>query len=105
MAEVENVKVAVRVRPFNKRETGRNAKLIVQMNGNSTTITNPDNSNDTKKFAFDYSYWSFDGFKTEKDGYCSPDLSHKNGKKFCDQVGILYSGGYSSYSFHVISIL
>ena len=29
MADEENVKVAVRVRPFNKREISRNAKLIV----------------------------------------------------------------------------
>ena len=86
MAEEENVKVAVRVRPFNKREIGRKAKLIIEMNGATTTITNPDNPSDTKKFAFDYSYWSFDGFKEEADGYCAPDPKHKNGKKFCDQV-------------------
>ena len=42
MAEEENVKVAVRVRPFNAREKQRNAKLIVAMSGNSTKITNPD---------------------------------------------------------------
>ena len=42
MAEEENVKVAVRVRPFNAREKARNAKLIVQMSGNSTKITNPE---------------------------------------------------------------
>ncbi len=79
--------MAVRVRPFNKRETGRNAKLIVQMKGNSTVITNP-SEGDEKRFSFDYSYWSFDGFVTEKDGYCSPDKNHKNGKQFCDQVRI-----------------
>ena len=85
MAEEENVKVAVRVRPFNKREKGRNAQVIIHMNGNSTTITNPEN-NETKSFTFDYSYWSFDGFKEEKNGYTSADPSHPNGKKFCDQV-------------------
>ena len=42
MAEEENVKVAVRVRPFNSREKGRNAKLIIQMSGNSTKIENPE---------------------------------------------------------------
>ena len=42
MAEEENVKVAVRTRPFNAREKARNAKLIVQMSGTSTKITNPD---------------------------------------------------------------
>ena len=85
--EEENLKVAVRVRPFNKRETGRKAKLIVDMNGSSTTITNP-NDGDSKTFTFDYSYWSFDGFKEEKGGYNGPDKGHKNGSKFCDQVMI-----------------
>lgn len=31
-----SVKVAVRVRPFNMRETGRNAKCVIQMQGNTT---------------------------------------------------------------------
>jgi hypothetical protein len=37
----EAVKVAVRVRPFNSREKERNAKLIIEMNGNTTTIKDP----------------------------------------------------------------
>ena len=80
-----HVQVAVRTRPFNKREKARNAKLIVAMNGPTTIITDP-GSGEEKKFAFDYSYWSFDGFKEEKNGYCAPDSKHPNGKKFCDQV-------------------
>lgn len=84
--DIENVKVAVRVRPFNKREKDRRAKLIIGMNGNTTVITNPETKED-KKFAFDYSYWSFDGFKERKDGYSEPDKKSKNGDKFCDQVG------------------
>ena len=55
------------------------------MNGNTTMISNP-NNNDQKSFSFDYSYWSFDGLKEDKDGYQSSDPSHKNGKKFVDQV-------------------
>ena len=86
MAEEENVKVAVRVRPFNKRETGRNAKCIIEMHGNVTKIQNPEDKSDNKSFTFDYSYWSHDGSKEEKDGYSAPDPSHPNGKKFCDQV-------------------
>ena len=85
MGDEENVKVAVRVRPFNKREIGRKAKLIVDMSGNQTTIWDPKDKKENK-FAFDYSYWSFDGSKEEKNGYSAPDPSHKNGKKFCDQV-------------------
>jgi hypothetical protein len=55
MAE-ENVKVAVRVRPFNKREQDAKSKLVVSMTGNQTKLTNPKN-NEEKNFAFDYSYW------------------------------------------------
>ena len=42
MAAQDKIKVAVRVRPFNKREIARNAKNIVVMNGASTKITNPE---------------------------------------------------------------
>ncbi|KAM3857449.1 kinesin-like protein KIF1C [Diretmus argenteus] len=54
-----SVKVAVRVRPFNARETGRNAKCVIQMQGNTTCISNPKQPKDgAKNFTFDYSYWS-----------------------------------------------
>uniref|UniRef100_A0A3Q1CS24 Kinesin-like protein n=1 Tax=Amphiprion ocellaris TaxID=80972 RepID=A0A3Q1CS24_AMPOC len=54
-----SVKVAVRVRPFNSRETGRNAKCVIQMQGNTTCISNPKQAKDgAKNFTFDYSYWS-----------------------------------------------
>uniref|UniRef100_A0A7N8XV84 Kinesin family member 1C n=1 Tax=Mastacembelus armatus TaxID=205130 RepID=A0A7N8XV84_9TELE len=54
-----SVKVAVRVRPFNSRETGRNAKCVIQMQGNTTCISNPKQTKDgAKNFTFDYSYWS-----------------------------------------------
>ncbi len=82
--EEENLKVAVRVRPFNKREKDRKAKMIIEMNGATTKIQNPADG-DFKTFTFDYSYWSFDGCK-DKDGYSAPDSSHPNGKKYCDQV-------------------
>uniref|UniRef100_A0A8C2FH47 Kinesin motor domain-containing protein n=1 Tax=Cyprinus carpio TaxID=7962 RepID=A0A8C2FH47_CYPCA len=32
-----SVKVAVRVRPFNSRETSKESKCIIQMQGNSTS--------------------------------------------------------------------
>ncbi|XP_059923190.1 kinesin-like protein KIF1A isoform X4 [Gadus macrocephalus] len=53
-----SVKVAVRVRPFNSRETGKDSKCIIQMNGNTTTILNPKQPKENKSFNFDYSYWS-----------------------------------------------
>ncbi|XP_049578623.1 kinesin-like protein KIF1A isoform X13 [Syngnathus scovelli] len=53
-----SVKVAVRVRPFNSREMGKDSKCIIQMSGNTTTIINPKQAKDNKSFNFDYSYWS-----------------------------------------------
>ncbi|XP_035997466.1 kinesin-like protein KIF1A isoform X11 [Fundulus heteroclitus] len=53
-----SVKVAVRVRPFNSRETDKESKCIIQMSGNTTTIINPKQAKDNKSFNFDYSYWS-----------------------------------------------
>uniref|UniRef100_A0A667X792 plus-end-directed kinesin ATPase n=1 Tax=Myripristis murdjan TaxID=586833 RepID=A0A667X792_9TELE len=53
-----SVKVAVRVRPFNSREMGKESKCIIQMSGNTTTILNPKQPKENKSFNFDYSYWS-----------------------------------------------
>ncbi|XP_072222334.1 kinesin-like protein KIF1B isoform X10 [Leuresthes tenuis] len=54
-----SVKVAVRVRPFNSRETSKDSKCIIQMQGNTTTILNPKAPKEpAKTFSFDYSYWS-----------------------------------------------
>ncbi|KAL8273692.1 hypothetical protein Esti_002404 [Eimeria stiedai] len=70
---MSSVKVAVRVRPFNDRENNMNAELCISMEGKTTTITNQDDAkNPTRTFAFDYSYWSHDGFQVEDSGYCSP---------------------------------
>ncbi|KAB8356678.1 hypothetical protein FH972_024254 [Carpinus fangiana] len=65
-----NIKVVVRVRPFNTREKERNAQCIVSMKGTQTTIAPPTNENrpknnkaaleGPKNFAYDKSYWSFD---------------------------------------------
>ena len=55
MAE-ENLKVAVRVRPFNQREKDAKSTLIVTMSGNQTVIRNP-KTNEEKKYAYDFSYW------------------------------------------------
>ena len=58
MSDEVNVKVAVRVRPFNGRETERKAQLCIEMQGPTTIITNPVDGA-KKIFTFDYSYWSF----------------------------------------------
>lgn len=87
----ENVKVAVRVRPFNAREKQRNAKCIIEMHDQTTILFHPSlPSEEPKKFSFDYSYWSHDGFKQDiphdSASFCVPDPSHINGAKYTDQV-------------------
>ncbi|XP_058067087.1 kinesin-like protein unc-104 isoform X1 [Anopheles bellator] len=61
---MSSVKVAVRVRPFNSREIGRESKCIIEMAGNTTCITNPKvppgTCDSVKRFNYDYSYWSHD---------------------------------------------
>ena len=66
-----NVKVVVRVRPFNNRELDRNATCIVQMQGQQTVLNPPPDGDPRagrsskgiyegqKTFKFDKSYWSF----------------------------------------------
>ncbi len=57
------------------------------MKSNQTTIKNLSSDGYAtgkeaeKTFAFDYSYWSFDGFEVKPDGYYSP----LPGSNYCDQ--------------------
>ncbi|XP_071509131.1 kinesin-like protein KIF28 [Diadema antillarum] len=87
----ESVKVAVRVRPFNSREKARNAELIIAMNGNTTIIRNPEDKNEEpRKFNFDFSYWSHDGFvePSTPDGYLAPANSkYADQKKVFEDLG------------------
>ncbi|TRY86731.1 hypothetical protein DNTS_029013 [Danionella cerebrum] len=68
-----NVKVAVRVRPMNRRERDLNTKCVVDMEGHQT-ILHPANGNlgkgdsraKPKVFAYDYCFWSMDEAETGK---------------------------------------
>ncbi|XP_060630860.2 kinesin-like protein KIF13A isoform X4 [Anolis sagrei] len=67
------VKVAVRVRPMNRRELELNTKCIVEMEGNQTVLHPPPSNNkqgenrkQPKVFAFDYCFWSMDESNTAK---------------------------------------
>jgi hypothetical protein len=67
-----SVQVAVRVRPFNKREKVLNSEICVSMVGNTISLMPPKGSAEIKRdFSFDYSLWSFDQFKEESNGYFS----------------------------------
>ena len=65
-----SVKVGVRVRPFNQRETALNCRLCVDMVGNMTRLFDADDpENKHRDFTFDYSFWSHDEFIVEESGY------------------------------------
>lgn len=83
----EAVKVAVRIRPFNGREKDRNSKCCIEMNGAQTTITDPD-SGEAKDFAFDFSYWSHDGFHEDDTGALIGDTDkYATQRKVFDDLG------------------
>lgn len=90
----DNIVVAVRVRGFNKREREMNSNCCVMMHGPQTVlkanpVTQPKEPAE-RNFAFDYSYWSFDGFKEEENGYLSPDgpiSKYADQKKLYDDLG------------------
>ncbi|XP_051265774.1 kinesin-like protein KIF13B isoform X2 [Dicentrarchus labrax] len=76
---VSNVKVAVRVRPMNRREKDLKTKCVVEMQGNQTVlhpaITNMnkgDPRSQPKVFAYDYCFWSMD--ESQKDKFAGQDV-------------------------------
>ncbi|KAM4633657.1 kinesin-like protein KIF13B isoform 2-T2 [Polymixia lowei] len=74
-----NVKVAVRVRPMNRREKDLKTKCVVEMEGNQTllhpasvNLNKGDARNQPKVFAYDYCFWSVD--ETQKDKFAGQDV-------------------------------
>ncbi|XP_077445836.1 kinesin-like protein KIF13B isoform X2 [Stigmatopora argus] len=68
-----NVKVAVRVRPMNRREKELNTKCVVEMVKNQTVLHpalanlgKSDLRNQSKVFAYDYCFWSMDESDKER---------------------------------------
>lgn len=84
--KIENVFVAIRVRPFNQRESKRNAKPIVFLqDGQAIVLRHPEDAENNKKFTFDQVFWSHDGFTEANNGLLVPDLHHPNGAAYVDQ--------------------
>ncbi|XP_029902902.1 kinesin-like protein KIF13B [Myripristis murdjan] len=74
-----NVKVAVRVRPMNRREKDLNTKCVVEMEGNQTVLhpgsvnmNKGDPRNQPKVFAYDYCFWSMD--ESDKEKFAGQDV-------------------------------
>lgn len=79
-----SVKVAVRVRPFNQRESDRNSKCCIEMNGATTVIHDlMGDGEGEKQFTFDYSFWSHDEFDVGPNGVFTP-----RGTKYADQIKV-----------------
>ncbi|XP_078482657.1 uncharacterized protein LOC144743271 isoform X2 [Ciona intestinalis] len=58
------------------------------MVGNTTILKDPDGKQDDKKFTFDYSYWSHDGYEEQDDGYYAPvDAQYADQRKLFDDLG------------------
>ena len=57
--------------------------------------------NQEKKFTFDYSLWSFDGFKTREDGYTEadgPNSIYKDQQYVFDKIGLdVLNNAWSGY--------
>ncbi|XP_028298904.1 kinesin-like protein KIF13B isoform X2 [Gouania willdenowi] len=74
-----NVKVAVRVRPMNRREKELNTKCVVEMVKNQTilhpscaNLGKADPRNQSKVFAYDYCFWSMD--ETDKENFAGQEV-------------------------------
>ena len=82
-----SIQVGVRVRPFNSREKERESECIIEMPGNNQTVIK-DELGREKKFTFDHSFWSHDGFRTLENGYLEPeDEKYADQKYVFDTVG------------------
>ncbi|XP_077568929.1 kinesin-like protein KIF28 isoform X2 [Stigmatopora nigra] len=77
------VKVAVRVRPFNKMERDASSRCIVAMAANSISIQDPRDAQCRRSFCFDYAYWSHSGFVI--DDLTSMYLPEEVGGRYADQ--------------------
>lgn len=71
----DKVKVAVRVRPLNRREQSLGTKCVVEMRNGQTILykSSPTDHQQPKSFAFDHCFWSFDvedaHFASQKEVY------------------------------------
>ncbi|XP_036952677.1 kinesin-like protein KIF28P isoform X4 [Acanthopagrus latus] len=84
------VKVAVRVRPFNKRERDAGSRCIVSMVSSSITIQDPRDSQNRRSFCFDYAYWSHSGFAQDRCGLFVPE---EPGGRYADQDSVFQDLG------------
>ena len=86
---MSGVQVGVRIRPFLPKIDGED-KLCVEMTDTMTTVTDILDTQDERKFTFDFSFWSHDGYKTLESGYTEPlpDSGYKDQKYVFEKIGL-----------------
>lgn len=71
------------------------------MTDTQTIMKDCHGDNQEKKFTFDYSLWSFDGFKTREDGYTEadgPNSIYKDQQYVFDKIGLdVLNNAWSGY--------
>lgn len=83
-----SIQVAVRVRPFIKRELELKSKLCIEMQ-DQTTILHSEDVHKTRQFTFDHSFWSHDGFSVSEGGvFCATGEKYDDQKKVFNKLGI-----------------
>ncbi|XP_077095109.1 kinesin-like protein KIF28 isoform X3 [Siphateles boraxobius] len=113
MTSTDCVKVAVRVRPFNKvdylrwknnfevfqnlsfflviqRERDAGSRCVISMTSNNISIQDPRNPQNSRTFTFDYTYWSHNGFSRNKDGLFVPEEACS---RYADQTSVFLDLG------------
>ena len=68
---MSGVQVGVRVRPFLPKLDGKD-ECCVSMTDTETTVIDTADSQAMRRFTFDFSFWSHDGFDTLQNGYQKP---------------------------------
>ncbi|XP_023188095.1 kinesin-like protein KIF28P [Xiphophorus maculatus] len=84
------VKVAVRVRPFNKRERDAGSRCIISLVSTSISIQDPRDCHNRRSFCFDYAYWSHSGFTRDQTGLFVPK---ELGGRYADQHSVFQDLG------------
>lgn len=84
-----NIKVALRIRPFNAREKQMKSDLCVKMDDQTTYLLDEEGKPKKRTFTVDHCFWSFDGFSTDDNGYNHPlpNSNYSDQKKVYDILG------------------
>jgi hypothetical protein len=89
------------------REIDRGAQVCIEMKGNQTWIWDVADLTTKRSFAFDYSYWSHDGFHIDSTGLSVPDNDHYSDQNrvFADLgQGVLTNAFAGMFSSSYISV-